>query len=73
MFARGLVKGLRVLDAACGEGYGSALLAESAAEVTGVDVSAEAVAHALQKYQSPGMHFIESDCLALPVDHRHFD
>ena len=27
VFARGLVKGLRVLDAACGEGYGSALLA----------------------------------------------
>ncbi len=73
VFARELVSGLRVLDAACGEGYGSALLAESAAEVSGVDVSAEAVRHATERYRAPGLRFIESDCLSLPFDDGHFD
>jgi len=49
-FARTLVAGKRVLDAACGEGYGSALLAESAAEVVGVDIAADAIAHARARY-----------------------
>ena len=73
VFARELVKGLRVLDAACGEGYGSALLAGSAAEVTGVDLSSEAVNHAAERYQAPGLEFIESDCLSLPFDDGRFD
>ena len=30
-----LVRGKKVLDAACGEGYGTALLAKAAAHVTG--------------------------------------
>ncbi|NNK38121.1 MAG: class I SAM-dependent methyltransferase, partial [Xanthomonadales bacterium] len=38
-FARELVSNRRVLDAACGEGYGSALLAQTARSVCGVDVS----------------------------------
>ncbi len=35
VFAHGLVTGRKVLDAACGEGYGSALLATEASSVTG--------------------------------------
>ena len=35
-FARRYAAGRRVLDVACGEGYGSAILAETAASVTGV-------------------------------------
>ena len=41
-----LVDGLQVLDVACGEGYGSTILARRAASVIGVDISVEAVAHA---------------------------
>src|SRR5205823_1593386 len=37
-FARQFVPGRRVLDAACGEGYGTALLAAAAAAAIGVDV-----------------------------------
>jgi len=44
------VKGKKVLDIACGEGYGSAILAGSAASVVGVDVSEDAVKHAKDKY-----------------------
>ena len=46
-FAASFVAGKRVLDVASGEGYGSALLARTAAHVTGADLSAEAVAHAI--------------------------
>lgn len=45
------IRGLRVLDIACGEGYGTAALAASgAAQVIGVDVSPETCAHARSKY-----------------------
>ena len=39
-----LVAGRRVLDAGCGEGFGTATLAADAAEVVGVDYNADAVA-----------------------------
>jgi 2-polyprenyl-3-methyl-5-hydroxy-6-metoxy-1,4-benzoquinol methylase len=44
-FASRWVAGKRVLDVACGEGYGAALLARRAAHVTGVDLSAAAIEH----------------------------
>ena len=37
-FARRLVAGRRVADVACGEGYGSALLAAAASTVIGLDI-----------------------------------
>jgi 2-polyprenyl-3-methyl-5-hydroxy-6-metoxy-1,4-benzoquinol methylase len=47
-----LAPGRRVLDAACGEGYGAAMLAAaSAASVVGVDIHAETVAHARRRYE----------------------
>lgn len=50
VFARCFVSGKAVLDVACGEGYGSALLATKANHVLGVDIDADAVAHATQRY-----------------------
>jgi len=49
--------GLRVVDMACGEGYGSAVLAEHAAEVTGVDANPEAHEHARLRYGRAGLRF----------------
>ena len=72
-FARELVSGLRVLDAACGEGYGSALLAQSARSVCGVDLSPEAVEHARQRYQADTLSFHQADCLDLPFEDNAFD
>lgn len=46
------VTGRRVVDMACGEGYGSGLLGEHAAHVTGVDANPEAYEHAKAKYDS---------------------
>jgi SAM-dependent methyltransferase len=50
-------RGLRVADLACGEGYGSAALATSAADVVGVDANPEAHAHAVAKYTRPGLRY----------------
>ncbi|MGH2981847.1 MAG: class I SAM-dependent methyltransferase [Solirubrobacterales bacterium] len=49
--------GLRVADLACGEGYGSDLLAADAAEVTGVDANPEAFEHARLRYRRPNLRF----------------
>jgi SAM-dependent methyltransferase len=57
--------GRRVLDAACGEGYGSALLARHAASVLGVDIADGAVAHARARYASSNLSFQQGDATAL--------
>jgi SAM-dependent methyltransferase len=49
--------GLRVVDMACGEGYGSAVLAARAAEVVGVDANPEAHEHARLRYTAPRLRF----------------
>jgi SAM-dependent methyltransferase len=49
--------GLRVADLACGEGYGSDLLARSAREVVGVDANPEAHEHARLRYRRPNLSF----------------
>lgn len=72
-FARALVGGRRVLDAACGEGYGAALLAGAAASVTGVDRSAPAIKHARERYPADNLDFQVADCLDLPFDDDAFD
>ena len=66
-FASRFVAGKRVLDAACGEGYGAALLGRQAAHVTGVDLSPDAIAHARAAYASDRVEFLEGSCTRLPV------
>ncbi|MGB7685279.1 MAG: class I SAM-dependent methyltransferase [Solirubrobacterales bacterium] len=51
------VGGLRVLDMACGEGYGSNVLAGKAGSVIGVDANPEAHEHARLRYQRPNLRF----------------
>ena len=65
--ARHLAAGLDVLDIACGEGYGSALLAQVARSVVGVDVDPAAVGHARQTYDSSNLSFREGSATAIPV------
>lgn len=65
-FARPLAAGRRVLDAACGEGYGSALLARAGGQVLGVDIGADAVAHARSRYAGQsGLRFEQGDATRL--------
>ena len=51
------VAGGVVLDMACGEGYGSSVLASTAASVVGVDGNPEAHEHARLRYTRPGLSF----------------
>ena len=54
---RDQVAGRRVVDMACGEGYGSGVLAATAAEVVGVDANPEAHEHARLRYVRPNLRF----------------
>jgi ubiquinone/menaquinone biosynthesis C-methylase UbiE len=73
-FAAPLVRDRTVLDVACGAGYGSALLAGSAASVSGVDISTEAIDHARARYAAQGnLAFHAADCGALPFADASFD
>src|SRR6185312_2151351 len=51
------VIGKRVLDMACGEGYGSEVLSRSAASVLGVDANPEAFEHARLRYVRSNLRF----------------
>jgi GT2 family glycosyltransferase/ubiquinone/menaquinone biosynthesis C-methylase UbiE/glycosyltransferase involved in cell wall biosynthesis len=70
-----LVRGKRVLDVACGEGYGSAMLASSASTITGLDVSNAAIDHANNTYNNTytNAEFIQGSADNLPFESSSFD
>lgn len=65
--AKDFAAGKVVLDIACGEGYGSAVLAGAAARVYGVDIAPDAIAHAKAKYQRPNVEFLTGRCADIPL------
>jgi radical SAM superfamily enzyme YgiQ (UPF0313 family)/Flp pilus assembly protein TadD/MoaA/NifB/PqqE/SkfB family radical SAM enzyme/SAM-dependent methyltransferase len=73
-FASELAKEKTVLDVASGEGYGSAMLANVAREVVGVDISEQAVNHARKKYESiANLSFCQGECKKIPCRDNYFD
>jgi 2-polyprenyl-3-methyl-5-hydroxy-6-metoxy-1,4-benzoquinol methylase len=66
--ARQIVAGKRVLDIASGSGYGSDLLAETAAHVVGVDVSPEAVEYARATFVRDNLEYRVGDAVAIPLE-----
>lgn len=73
-FARAFARGRRVLDLACGEGYGTALLARAGGRVLGVDLSQAAVAHAASTYHDLAQcSFLAAPCDRLPLADGSFD
>lgn len=73
VFARDLACQKDVLDIACGEGYGSHLLADKARSVIGMDLSEEVVQHASMKYAAPGLEFRQGDCTRIPLENNSID
>ncbi len=73
VFAARLARGKRVLDLGCGTGYGSAEISKSAASVTGLDISADAIAYVKQTYTQSKMRFMLGSAAAIPVRNASFD
>lgn len=67
------VKGKAVLDVACGEGYGSFLMAAHAAQVTGVDISEETIRHATTAYARANLKFQQGSATKLGFADNSFD
>lgn len=70
-----LVKNKTVLDLACGEGYGSVLLATHAAHVTGADIDQETIDWATAKYlpSHSNLGFTQASATAIPFADNSFD
>ena len=70
-FVARYVRGARVLDAGCGEGYGADRLTAVAAEVTGVDLEEPVIRRAASRY--PRAHFDAANLVSLPYADGAFD
>lgn len=68
-----MVAGKRILDVACGAGYGSDLLAEAAQFVAGGDISAETVAYCQAHYRRDNQKFEVMDIRDIPYPDKSFD
>lgn len=66
-FAASRARPGRVLDLACGVGYGTRLVADTSdrvSEAIGVDLAADAIGYATSHYARPGVRFVNADALA---------
>lgn len=70
---REFVAGKRVLDLACGTGYGTAILGSSGAMVTGVDISAQAIELARRRHACDNVEYLIANCFDLPFEAGTFD
>lgn len=66
-FASRFASGRTVADLGCGTGYGSAILAQQAAQVHGFDLSPEAISWAADRYRLPNLAFAPADCCSIPL------
>jgi len=69
-FATGFVKGKKVMDIACGTGYGTRILLEEgyADKCIGVDIDKKAVLYAKKKHNVSGSDFICSSAENVPMN-----
>lgn len=65
--AKRIPEGATVLDAACGVGYGSKMLAESGLKVTAIDVSLETIEFARRYYSDPGVLYVHGNLLEIEL------
>jgi len=64
----------KVLDLACGEGYGVNILARNAKSVTGIDYDEKVISHAKNKYRQKNIEFLKGSITDVPIkDSKLFD
>lgn len=68
-----IVEGKVVLDAACGEGYGTNMLSEYALKVYGLDIDEETIEHAKEKYTKANIEYQQGSIEELPFPNDYFD
>ncbi len=74
LFTAQFVSERRVLDIACGEGYGSDFFAKYATEVIGLDISQDVIVHAKGRYANrDNLQFAVASCSVLPFNDASFD
>ncbi|MFT7638678.1 MAG: ubiquinone/menaquinone biosynthesis C-methylase UbiE [Pirellulaceae bacterium] len=66
-------RGKNVIDAACGTGYGTDMVATSATSATGIDCSNEAIAEARELYGKSMAQYLVGDITSLPFPNETFD
>ncbi len=73
-WTRQFIQRCRVVDAACGTGYGSSMLLQGGARgVDGFDISTEAIQAARDTYQAEGLQFDVADVTRLPATDHEYD
>jgi ubiquinone/menaquinone biosynthesis C-methylase UbiE len=72
-FASRYVPGCRVLDAACGTGYGASALARVAESVVGIDLAEEAVVWGSKHFPAENLRWTRCSCTHLPFRSESFD
>lgn len=73
-FAKAFVEGKRVLDIACGTGYGTKLLKDAGAvEIVGVDIDNQAIEFANENYAGEGIKFLCDSVDTATFDSKYFD
>jgi len=69
LFASQFTTSKSVLDAACGSGYGSAILSKSGAtKVVGIDNSSEAIDYCEKNYKKENLEFKKNNCEKITLD-----
>lgn len=63
-----IVKGKKVLELACGSGYWTKVMSETAENVTATDISLEMIAEAKKKDFICPVEFIQADMYKLPIE-----
>ena len=65
----------RILDLACGIGYGACIMARETAckSITAVDINRETIAYARKHYASPKIDYIQGDCLDVDLPTSYYD
>lgn len=67
------IKNKKVLDVACGEGYGVHLMASEALSVVGADIDNRTIEHANKKYSKDNVQFVQASGQFLPFADDNFD
>ena len=72
-FAKSLAANKAVLDFGCGTGYGAAIMADTAAQVTGLDIDNAALSWARENHRNPRLAFRQHDDLGAALPAGSFD